>query len=67
MSSDTQTTPTVPLKFAQDISEDGTIINHLWNIATHLEQGKSVILTCDMQTQAQFLHNLHTRQIGIVL
>lgn len=67
MSSDTQTTPTVPLKFAQDISEDGTIINHLWNIATHLEQGKSVVLTRDMQTQAQFLHNLHTRQIGIVI
>ena len=34
-------------KLAQDIGKDGSVINHSGDIATHLKQGKLVVLTRD--------------------
>ena len=51
--------PCLLFKLAQDISKDGSVINHSGDIATHLKQGKPVVLARDTQTMTHFLHNLH--------
>ena len=51
--------PHLPLKLAQNISKDGSVINHFGDIPAHLKQGKPVVLASDTQTKTQLLHNLH--------
>ena len=51
--------PHLPLKLAQNIGKDGSVINHFGDIAAHLKQGKPVVLARDTQTKTQLLHYLH--------
>ena len=55
--------PHLPLKLAQNIGKDGSVINHFGDIPAHLKQGKPVVLTSDTQTKTQLLHNLHRHKL----
>ncbi len=48
----------VPLELAQDVSQDGSVIDHLGDAAQHLKQSEPVAFPGDLEAQTKLLDHL---------